>query len=624
MTIRTKASVKALFETGDRPTEQDFTDLIDSSVFQTTATSFAGEFAVQVSGASTARSIGARFHGKSSVFNVLDYGGFTDEGVQAAVSAAHEIGGGIVYLSPGTYVFDNDNPQVNLTGMHNVKVQGAGAATIISMENSGNPFFTDEQTDVKTVLDVDASAFDRQIFLPGSAAHNDFPRGSYIALESTEKVFGVVSGATNTTAQGQAMEIHQVVSQSASSITIDGPLRFDYTVAASSQFFRPQMTSGVSIMDMQFVSTDPTGKSKQQTMRLRRLSHFAVQNVRTTNMGGNVGFIECQDGVINNLTIDKQANFDNPFGYGLLLNGACSNIIVNNMFARDTRHAATTLSNQRTTANGDTFHGGPRNIVFNNCIGLHGEHSALAVWDTHAFGTQITYNNCIAEIAATAEAWQVRALDVTLNGCIARGGNEGVLVRPGADDSQISNCLITETEGQGVVLNAKRAKLMNSTIKGTRDEAIVVGTSGADCFISGNYLSDYNRSANGDGPIRLQFNSKRTVITNNVIPFISSARSLRAVDSGPNRNETISFNIFTGAWPDNTPWAAASGATRMANVIGSAGNNPGGGPQAIELTRQVTAAATSTGVSVPASALGFYVTLVSGRDVAIPFFRMPD
>ncbi len=68
-----------------------------------------------------------------NVFNVLDYGALNDAGVnsqpmiQAAIQAAHDAGGGIVYLPPGTYgLMVNAKDTGSIQVLDNVFLKGAG------------------------------------------------------------------------------------------------------------------------------------------------------------------------------------------------------------------------------------------------------------------------------------------------------------------------------------------------------------------------------------------------------------------------------------------------------------------------------------------------------------------
>lgn len=70
----------------------------------------------------------------AGVFNVLDYGAISDAGVnnqpmiQAAIQAAHDAGGGIVYIPPGTYgIAENAKDTGGIQVLSNVFVKGAGA-----------------------------------------------------------------------------------------------------------------------------------------------------------------------------------------------------------------------------------------------------------------------------------------------------------------------------------------------------------------------------------------------------------------------------------------------------------------------------------------------------------------
>jgi len=140
MTVLSEASAKALFETGDKPTQQDFEDLFDT---------------LQVR--------------PGPVFNVSAFGakgdGTTDDSaaILAAVSARQALGQGTVYFPEGIYVLSTAITLVSGDTLHGTK------GSVIKTNSSNATIGTDFNESSQTALDANVSAGDDRLTLPAGS-----------------------------------------------------------------------------------------------------------------------------------------------------------------------------------------------------------------------------------------------------------------------------------------------------------------------------------------------------------------------------------------------------------------------------------------------------------------------
>ena len=445
---------------------------------------------VTATGSTTPRTLADRF---SDVFNVLDFGAKGDDAtddvaaINAAIDAAKAAGGGTIFFPAGVYRIGN----AVVPDGDNLRFIGAGGrASVIKGLNANAIFGRNEPARVFTAMTADASRGDTQVTLPTGQGAN-VSVGDYIELRSQDDGYG--DGAAS---NHFAAEQRKVLNISGDVVDFAGKLTFDYTTANGFEFEildESYFVRNLVIRDLAFTSLNPTTDSIR-TLRLIGYENVVLEDVEIFNAAGGIQIGSCHNMRIHNCLIDTLPHFGDSFGYGIFVGGQSSNIQISNFTAYETRHAFTTLSGQV----GPDFWGGPRDIVLTNCYGANSDVTrestqALAIWDTHEFGKNITFLNCVADQGSTGAAvCQVRTWDVSYIGCVIRGGFRGVDIRSSAKRCRVIGCVLSEVDATPnqftLGLGGESPMAVGNMVYETNERGISLGSAARPPMAVANYV----------------------------------------------------------------------------------------------------------------------------------------
>jgi len=401
MTVQNSATLKSYFESGDRPTQAEFGDLVDTVV-----------------------------HGAVDVNR--DHGAKGDDATNdtTAINAAFTATpvGGTCTFQEGTYLTDD-----NLTLRSDINLLGKGRGTIIKATTASGFLGRDGTKATRTALDANQDKGAITITLPSGEGAN-FSVGQWIGLESEDAGFGAVA-ATN-----RAGEEHKIMDITGDVLTLDSRLIFDYTTANSAEFWNASTNAikNIAIKSLAFTTSDSSTISVR-TLRLIDIHGLTLEDIYVFDAGGGIQIAGCHDVQATDIVVENLYHLGDSFSYGLYVSRHSSEVNIANFIARDTRHAFTTLSR----SDGANFYGGPRNVTLTNCHGVNSNLTRestqpLAIWDTHPYGKNIKFIGCTGDQGhAAAPVIQVRAHDVSLVDPTMIGGQRSIDIRP---DSKGARC----------------------------------------------------------------------------------------------------------------------------------------------------------------------------------------
>lgn len=209
MTAQNKATIKSYFETGDRPTQAQFGDFIDSYLDVGTVSGGTNGTLISVSGnvsgvngvsgrilTSNGAAVAPSFKATPTIFDIRNYGavcdGITNDAtaIQAAIAAASSNGGGIVVISGRSAI---------TTGL---TVQSTGVSIIGQGRNSTGLICSSTAFDAITIGGISTSIFRCNV-------QNMFIQGGRSAVKISYNTSGchmedlyITSGITAITIQG--------------------------------------------------------------------------------------------------------------------------------------------------------------------------------------------------------------------------------------------------------------------------------------------------------------------------------------------------------------------------------------------------------------------------------------
>lgn len=320
---------------------------------------------------------------------------------------------------------------------HGLQIVGHGEDTVVRQVAGAvnTALFYGAGTDgTKYPLTADHAAGVSTVTVPDALA-GTLGVGSYLGIECTTLVYGMGSAGQ----ESRASEIRQVVGVSGTTITVDGPLLHDYTVAATAVAWKMSPLNGVSLADFVITSTDPAS-IKARAIALSKASNTRVTGVHLRNAGGGIYYTDVMDSYTADVHVDGLPNVANFLGYGVAVGGRSAHAMIENLRGRDFRHLFTTLADERA---GGVQWGGPRHITVRGGVGeARKTGTQYSIWDTHPYGYDVVFDACRAfgGSSASSSGFQIRSKKTKiLNGSALRSGSSGVRVDPvTADDVEIN------------------------------------------------------------------------------------------------------------------------------------------------------------------------------------------
>lgn len=394
-------------------------------------------------------------------YNVRDFGAAGDGSaddtaeIQQAIDAALANGGGCIWFPKGTYRVTTSIKLNNWTSSNEadfdkpVMLRGTGDASRILVANdvfTGNRVFDAKgKWGPKADLSAAAPAGALQVTVPSSLG-DTLGVGSVLAIEEN------VAVGQRVYIDARPFELHKVLRVVGSTtVELAAPLIHSYN-PTTAKVYKLTPVQGPAIQDLQFIATAPLARSSGvYALKVRGATNVVVKNVRITNGAGGFVLGNVIDGHVSDCTVDGLPNWVDArasYGYGVAVAGASTGISVVGLVGRGTRHLFTTLTDGRGAEEGaapgeEGAWGGPHDITVVGGIGeggvsRGGNDGPKAVWDTHEYGTNISFIGCSATGVTTVghEGFQVRAKHVRIIDCVAKNNNaQGIKVKwqPGSD-----------------------------------------------------------------------------------------------------------------------------------------------------------------------------------------------
>ena len=492
------------------------------------------------------------------VFNVKDpaYGALgndTGNDAQAfrdARDAASAAGGGIVYVPTGTYRVSG----LQIAYADNVQYVGEGRSSIIKATDSNGVFGNASPTEAtRTAFDADQNKYSITITLPTGEGTN-FSAGDWFGLESSDTGFDT----------DRASEEHKIMDVTGDTLTLDSPLIFDYTTANSAEFWNASThaNKNIAIKNLSFTTSDSSTISVR-TLTCRRIHGLRLENIWIYDAGGGIDILDCHEVQVLNVHVDNLYHLSTSFGYGINVYGQSSSVEITNYFARDTRHAFTTLSASR----GGFEYGGPRNVTLTNCHGTNSNLTrestqALAIWDTHDHGRNIKFIGCTAIQGASGAAIQIRAEDVSFVDAYAEGGFRNLDIRDTSKRAHIIggkfvNSVTTVQAAINIVSGAEDVVVDGARVFEAGDRGINNAADGAvikNCIVSNSVDDAYRDQATTGG-----------IFQNNIAIFGSDTTSgiaFSGIDRIASGNIAIGYTNFSAIYE-----AADDDAVHDGNIV---------------------------------------------------------
>lgn len=447
-----------------------------------------------------------------------------------------------------------------------VTIRGGGSATemirtVAATHASGvGTISATGSVGTRASLTTNATAGSGTIALP-TGNGSLFSAGDLIELKSDAEVWP----ADAPSSPAKALDIRRVLAVSGDDVTIEGVLDWDFLTADSATFAKVTPKTGITIRDILITSDDPS-THYGYALQLELCDNIRVIDVTLRDAGGGVLLWDTVDSRVRGLTIDRiepgwLSQEDKPYlGYGVALAGASAHIVVSDYFARNTRHAVTTLAR---TMSGPTYFGGPRDCTIADSRSIQTadrtDDPPNAHWDTHESGIRVRFDNVVAE-GGGASGFQLRCPDATLTNCASfRVAGHGVTTSAYATNLRIEGGEFSYNGRSGVNLLVDNATVTGADIHHNDQYGVVFG-SGIDApYIHGCHIHDNGQEGGTYAGIG-DAGATNARVSSNVIPFLSGKQT-KAVE-GVGATGVIVGNVCMG-YGANDPFSGADVETRI-------------------------------------------------------------
>lgn len=420
---------------------------------------------------------------------------------------------------------------------------------------SGTAMFYGAGTDgTKTSLDASTAAGAESVVLP-SGYGAGFSVGDIIGFESTDEVTGMSIAI-------RARELRRVEKVSTDTVTLDAPLHYAYTTGDTAKFWKVTPLSGVKL-DMEFEMGDGVtpGTDKSYCIRLEKVTDSTV-NAKITNGVGGILLSDAVSCSTERVRVNGLPSFSDAYGYGVVLVGACHDVVINGLRGRYCRHVFTTLYEQRT---GPLYYAGPQHVSVNQARG-YGCAESYAIFDNHQGAKFIEYNECVAIGGGNTGdgiGFQCRSDDVTYNNCRAIRCKGGVRVTSDAARATFNGgeYAHSKTTGAGIGTSGPGTKVIGANCHDNGGAGVAaVATTATDCLVSSCSLTE-----NGTYGVQLATTTPRPVVVGNHIPEgTGGVQTVAVINAGA--DAIISGNVCTGYGTVN-PFSGAQAGARIHDNI---------------------------------------------------------
>lgn len=460
------------------------------------------------------------------------------DAIQAVVTAAVADGVRRVILPPGEITLGS---QVAIpSNGHNLIIEGQGDDTVIKQiaGSVNKALFYGTGTDgAKSALTSDLAAGANTVTIPIAVA-STLAVGSLLGLECQTVVYGLgIVGQ-----EGYASEIRKVVAVSGTSVTLDGPLLHDYTVAASAVAWKMTPLTGVELRKFTMTSTDAL-TVKARNIMIEKARSVRMGSLRFRDSGGGIIVLDTIDSTFADIEVDGLPNVGNFLGYGIAVGGRSAHVYIENLRGRNFRHLFTTLADERTVESVTTQWGGPRHVTVRGGVGeAVRSGTQYSIWDTHPYGYDIVFDQCRAYggSGGSSNGFQIRSKRTRLiNPVSMYAGNQGIRIDSvAASETEISGGEVAYAATVGVSL-AKNTSVRNVWIHDNTQAGVLALDTSTGSRVSGNKIENnqygvHDQSAGAHTGVEIE---------NNTIP--KSVTQTFALLS-PKGNMLIKGNKFPG------------------------------------------------------------------------------
>lgn len=325
----------------------------------------------------------------------------------------------------------------------------------IDTQSQSATFYASGTDGTKTNMTVNTAAGAQTLTLPTGQGAN-FAYGDIIGIEA---LTGVGTGTDGN--PFYAREIRKVMGVVGDVVRLDITLEYAYATSATAQFWKITPVKDIELRGMRFEAGPNVtpGTDGSYAINLRKSLNCRLVDIEMHHTIGGVRLHDAYDTEIAGFNADSLPGYGGTeftaiasFGYGLMIAGATTNLVVDRIRGRDCRHVVSTISDER-AGTPSTFWGGPMFVQINNGIGF-GAVDGYTIWDTHEFGRHIHFNNCQAiGGGAAVTGFQMRGQDIQLNNCRAvRCGLQGVAVRKDSKNVQVIGGEYAYNGSNGVLL----------------------------------------------------------------------------------------------------------------------------------------------------------------------------
>lgn len=345
------------------------------------------------------------------VFNVRNYGaagdGVTDDAaaIQSANDAAEAAGGGIVYYPPGIY---RVNTQITIN-TSNVRHIGVGVNVSIIESNANNQacltFQGARVTGESNTLASNSSSGDQSVSLaPGKGAN--FSPGNWALLLDEASI------ADTTQKQGEIVYVRSV---STDTITLAGPIRYNYTTGNTAQLQRLELLNGVGFSGLSMRKVTSGTSTGDLAAFLYCHAPFARDSELYQNAQAGLSFFGCVGANVDVWAHDLESDSASKFGYGVKEAGANvgAKIYVN---AQRVRHAYTTINSSSVL---------PYGVPTATRVSGSAIDTFMSAWDTHEEAQGVVFDGCTVS-GSGLSGFQIRG-----KGCEVLGGTAERCIGPG-------------------------------------------------------------------------------------------------------------------------------------------------------------------------------------------------